>query len=170
MSTRYTINNKPDANKLWAGIGGYFDSLGEILCEFIDNSISNFNKHNQMLRHIIIRFREDDSGTGILNLGAAFTLGSNEGAETLLNEHGFGFKHALASANPNNDTWKILTCTKGDSEANRYKVIEAPYVIGDITVNEVSGSWVGKIGCATGTIFSFDCSEEIGITFSRPNL
>lgn len=33
MSTMQ-INNMPNANELWKGIGGYFDTLGEILCEF----------------------------------------------------------------------------------------------------------------------------------------
>ena len=169
------INNMPDANELWKGIGGYFDSLGEILCEFIDNSISNFNGNKTEIRAIFIRFFVDndkvrirvvDSGTGIKNLDAAFTLGSHDGAESLLNEHGFGFKHALASANPTNDAWKILTCTEEDSNNQVYKEIKAPYLLGTMPVNEIHKPWPVNI-CKTGTIIEFYCSIEMFRTISR---
>lgn len=73
-----------------------------------------------MTRNIIIYLKEldsegdvevviEDSGTGIKRLDEAFTLGSRLAAESPLNEHGFGLKHALASANPANDSWKIFT-------------------------------------------------------------
>ena len=61
-----------------------FDSLGEILCEFIDNSISNFIGNPSIANNsIMIRFKDRgdyvdvsvaDSGTGIKDLNAAFTL------------------------------------------------------------------------------------------------
>lgn len=97
MNKKIIIQNKPDSNELWKGIGGYFDSLGEILCEFIDNSISNFrgNTSDVFNKSIMIMFQEmskkihitvTDSGTGIKNLDAAFALGSVAGAETLLND------------------------------------------------------------------------------------
>lgn len=53
----YELNNLPDSNDLWKGIGGYFDSLGEILCEFIDNSISNFVGNNLPNRTICINLK-----------------------------------------------------------------------------------------------------------------
>ena len=159
------INNMPLAEELWKGIGGHFVSIGEILCEFIDNSISNFKGNNTLLKAITVRFHVDndkvrvkieDSGTGIKNIDAAFTLGSTEGAETLLNEHGFGFKHALASANPENNKWSIITCTKEDSANQIYKKMEAPYTFG-MKAKEINGPWPGTIS-ATGTIIEFECS------------
>ncbi len=32
---KLTIKNNPTADELWAGIGGHFDSLGQILNEII---------------------------------------------------------------------------------------------------------------------------------------
>lgn len=87
----------PDANELWKGIGGHFDSLSEILSEFIDNSISNFKANNLVMKNIFIKLQEkkdgdiivsiEDTGTGIKNLKSAFTLGSKDYLETPMNEH-----------------------------------------------------------------------------------
>lgn len=124
METKIGINNQPSASELWDGIGGHFDSLGQIINEFLDNSISNFAANVQTSRNIIVGLREladdrvkitvEDTGTGIKDLDAAFTLGNQTAGETPLNEHGFGLKHALASANPANDAWAIYTRTKED--------------------------------------------------------
>lgn len=132
METSMAIDNKPHADELWAGIGGHFDSLGQIVNEFIDNSISNFSGNDTMTRNIIISLVQtgvngdvtiviEDSGTGIKKLNEAFTLGSCAAAESPLNEHGFGLKHALASANPGNDSWVIYTRTQEDIDAEQYK-------------------------------------------------
>ncbi len=171
-----TINNMPDSNELWKGIGGYFDSLGEILCEFIDNSISNFNANNPYVRTIIVKFKEmggkyhvtvEDSGTGIKDLNAAFTLGSHAGAETLLNEHGFGFKHALATANPENDSWSIMTRTEELADSNSYMKIMAPYSLGALKAEKVQGTWPGELRGITGTMIEFDCTREMFMTIRR---
>lgn len=165
----------PNSNDLWKSIGGYFDSLGEILCEFIDNSISNFRGNHLTSKSIVISIKDlpkkiqikiEDSGTGIKNLESAFTLGSHACAESPLNEHGFGFKHALASANPSNDDWIIETCTINDAKNNVYKRIKAPYTIGAQDVEEVSGIWVGELS-KTGTIIKFSCSKEMFRTIKR---
>ena len=155
MSTMQ-INNMPNANELWKGIGGYFDTLGEILCEFIDNSISNFRGNPSIVNNsILIKFKEigekihitvADSGTGIKDLNAAFTLGSHAGAETLLNEHGFGFKHALASANPDNNEWLIKTCTVDDSSKGQYKEVKAPYILTGFSAEIVQGAFDSGLG------------------------
>lgn len=169
------IKNMPEAKDLWKGIGGYFDSLGEIICEFVDNSISNFRCHNLPVRSIMIYvqdkndkvfIRVEDSGTGIKNLDAAFTLGSKAAAETPLNEHGFGFKHALASANPDNDDWVIMTCTEEDSSRNQYKMIKAPYSLGGLSAEIIQSEWEGKLG-RTGTIVEFSCTKEMFNTVRR---
>ena len=170
------INNMPNANELWKGIGGYFDSLGEILCEFIDNSISNFIGNPSIANNsIMIKFKEQgdyvyvsvaDSGTGIKDLSAAFTLGSHAGAESLLNEHGFGFKHALASANPDNNSWLIKTCTEEDSKIGQYKEIKAPYLLTNFSADIVQESFDSGLG-NTGTIVEFTCTKEMFRTIRR---
>lgn len=171
----YQLENLPDSNELWKGIGGYFDSLGEILCEFIDNSISNFVGHNLAVRTISITLRDMnnlvevtilDSGTGIKDLNSAFTLGSRKAAESPLNEHGFGFKHALASANINNDAWSIETCTEEDRLSHQYKKISAPYLIQGQEVEIINESWNSDVS-TTGTKIKFICSKELFKTISR---
>ena len=170
------INNMPDANDLWKGIGGYFDSLGEILCEFIDNSISNFRGNPSVVNNsIMIKFKEAgnkiyvtvaDSGTGIKDLNAAFTLGSHAGAETLLNEHGFGFKHALASANPENDEWSIKTCTESDCANGQYKEVKAPYKLTGFSADIIKGGFASGLA-STGTVIEFSCSRDMFMTIRR---
>lgn len=172
------INNKPQADELWAGIGGHFDSLGQIINEFVDNCISNFSGNNTLTRDIIISLVElsacgdvsisiEDSGTGIKKLDEAFTLGSREAAESPLNEHGFGLKHALASANPNNDTWIIYTRTSEDFAKGQFKKIGAPYKIENYTATICSDEqWPGKLN-GTGTIIQFICKKEMYRTIAK---
>lgn len=178
METSMAINNKPHADELWAGIGGHFDSLGQIVNEFIDNCISNFAGNNTMTRNIIISLVEitasgdvrvsiEDSGTGIKKLNEAFTLGSCAAAESPLNEHGFGLKHALASANPGNDSWEIYTRTQEDLDAGQFKKIEAPYKIENFTAKICKEEkWPGKLN-GTGTIIQFICKKEMYKTIAR---
>ena len=169
------INIIPDAQELWRGIGGHFDSLTQVLSEFIDNSISNFDLHNDelSLTTICIEVQEidcknnkkyliriEDTGTGISHIEKALTIGNRDIRETPLNEHGFGIKHALATADPDNSSWKIYTRTKEDIANNTYKVISAPYSF-DMEVEEHHDRWPGKMGEKTGTIIEFLCSEEL---------
>lgn len=144
--------------------------------EFIDNSISNFKANNAIARAIAIYIEcrgkngyditVEDSGTGIKNLEAAVTLGSRAGAETPLNEHGFGFKHALAAGNPQNDNWSVKTCTADMRSRNEYCEIKAPYRIDDLPCEVCQGSW-SKAGFNTGTAISFHCSEDLFKTITR---
>ncbi len=178
MERSMAINNKPHADELWAGIGGHFDSLGQILNEFIDNSISNFTGNDTMTRNIIISLVEtvkngdieisiEDSGTGIKKLDQAFTLGSCGAAESPLNEHGFGLKHALASANPKNDSWVIYTRTHEDMDAEQFKEIEAPYKIENFSAKICTNKkWPGKLN-GTGTIIRFICKKQMYKTIVR---
>ena len=179
METKIGINNQPSASELWDGIGGHFDSLGQIINEFLDNSISNFAANVQTSRNIIVGLREladdrvkitvEDTGTGIKDLDAAFTLGNQTAGETPLNEHGFGLKHALASANPANDAWAIYTRTKEDFDNNVFKKISAPYDIEDFSgalcENE---QWPGTY-TGTGTIIEFTCTRGEGMIFWTPS-
>ena len=114
-----TINNAADANLIWKGLGGHFDSFTQILNEFIDNSISNLKSNKGLsFKQIQIQITEledklkveiEDSGTGFKNLDSAFTLGSQEAKDSTMNEHGYGFKHALATVDPENNSWLIAT-------------------------------------------------------------
>ena len=172
------INNRPRADELWAGIGGHFDSLGQIVNEFIDNCISNFVGNNTITRNIIISLNEiipngdvkvsiEDSGTGIKKLDEAFTLGSCAAAETPLNEHGFGLKHALASANSSNDSWVIYTRTQEDLNSKQFKKIEAPYKIEKYMAKICKDEkWPGKLN-GTGTIVQFVCKKEMYRTIAK---
>lgn len=178
MEKHMAINNKPQADELWAGIGGHFDSLGQIINEFVDNCISNFTGNSTMTRNIIIGLVElsangdvkvtiEDSGTGIKKLDEAFTLGSCAAAESPLNEHGFGLKHALASANPSNDSWIIYTRTQEDLLAGQFKKIKAAYQIENYTATICSEEkWPGKLN-GTGTIIQFICKKEMYRTIAR---
>ena len=112
MNNKIKINNQPEADELWNGIGGHFDSLGQIINEFLDNSISNLVGNNVEIRNIRLTLQEleagrvnviiEDTGTGVLDLDRAFRLGCTSSGDSPLNEHGFGLKHAMASANPSN--------------------------------------------------------------------
>jgi hypothetical protein len=165
----------PDAQDLWAGIGGHFDTICQILCEFIDNSISNYIANDILDRSIYIsiedlnergvKFTIEDKGTGIKNLTKAFTLGNRDCSETPLNEHGFGFKHALASANPANDSWSVATRTIDDFNNNVYKQISYKYVIKDLPAS-TNPNWIGKFG-THGTIISFTCSQDLYKTTTK---
>lgn len=177
MSQELVINNEPKAQELWAGIGGHFDNLGQILNEFIDNSISNFAANDVNSRNILISLEEtsnegvlitvEDTGTGIKNLNDAFTLGCQASGESPLNEHGFGLKHALASANPANNTWEIFTRTEDDIKSNQFKKISAPYKIkGFAGTIETDSIWPGQYN-GSGTIIKFKCTQEMYKTIAR---
>lgn len=179
MESRVSILNVPDVNELWAGIGGHFDSLGQIINEFIDNSVSNFTGNDTILtKNIVITLCElqrngsvkviiEDSGTGIRDLNVAFTLGGKGAEDSPLNEHGFGLKHALASANPANDSWKIYTRTAEDVNNNCFKKITAPYKLSDFEATVFQNAeWPGLFN-GTGTLIEFICSPEMYRTIAR---
>ena len=179
MAQKIPIKNTPSALDLWKGIGGHFDSFDQILCEFIDNAISNFIANNLVSKTIIVNLHEqpdksvlvsiEDSGTGIKDLDVAFCLGNKAGGETPLNEHGFGMKHALASANPDNNSWQICTRTQEDFQNQQFKKIEAPYEIEDFggTLNNTSDeSWSGELN-GTGTFVKFHCPWELFYTIRK---
>lgn len=171
MTKKITINNKPEGNIIWKGLGGHFDSMSQIMNEFIDNSISNFKGHNPFLKQILIYIEErqdskvfisiEDSGTGIKNIDSAFTLGAQDAKDSTLNEHGFGFKHALATANPDNDSWEIYTRTQEQLDEGTYTAIKASYQFENFEAYEVQMSdkkWPGQLN-SSGTYISFECPD-----------
>lgn len=167
------INNKPEGNIIWRGLGGHFDSISQIINEFIDNSISNFKGNNPIIKNIVICIEEkannkvfisiEDSGTGFKNLDSAFTLGAQNAKDSPMNEHGFGFKHALATANPDNDSWHICTRDEEQSKNQKYTEIEASYKFEDFKAYQVDThdkEWPGRLN-GSGTYLSFTCSEDL---------
>ena len=171
------IENSINVADIWAGIGGHFDSLGQIVNEFIDNSISNMVGNRTSSRNIIISLKElfpngsvkvtiEDSGTGMKDLSKTFTLGNREAPDSPLNEHGFGLKHALASANPDNDAWSICTRTAEDYSKGQFKKIVAPYKIEGFSATIDTGAWPGQLN-GTGTFVEFTCSRDMYRTIAR---
>lgn len=166
------LNNLPHSNEVWRGIGGHFDSLGQIICEFVDNSVSNFLGNVPTARNIVVKFEEkgsnvkvsiEDTGTGILDLDNAFKLGGNDKKDSPLNEHGFGMKHALASANATNDNWLVCTRTLEDYNDRKYKRIKAAYLIQSLPVEIVEDAenrWPGQFQ-GPGTYVEFTTSYSM---------
>jgi len=170
------MDTTPSAQDLWEGIAGHFDSITQILCEFIDNSISNFDGNNLSTRTIHLQFDQqkngdvtiqiEDTGTGMGNLEPVMRLGDRTSRETPLNEHGFGLKHALASANPDNNKWKLFTRTEAEFKKRKFRLIEAPYKY-DLQPKELSSDkWPGGLNGA-GTVIQFDCSEMMFNTIQK---
>lgn len=172
------MDTTPTAKDLWDGIGGHFDSFTQIICEFIDNSIANLEGNKVSSRTININIAKieenmtkviiEDTGTGIKDFQPVLKLGDKSVRESPLNEHGFGLKHALASANHSNDDWKIYTRTEEDFKANTYRVVLAPYSFEieskKVKIDEVA--WPGKFN-GSGTIVEFRCSEILFNTIQR---
>ena len=157
------IDNAPNGKEFFAGISGNFKNFGQTLCELIDNPISNFRAHGIRGRvEIVLEEQGDhvdvmvrDNGTGIEDVDAALTIAARSCAESALNEHGMGLKHALASINAGADQhWSIQTRTAEDAAHDRYQLVESPYSIG-MPVYLVPGS--GDIVGDTGTVVQVRC-------------
>lgn len=127
------IHNNPTGYGLFAGIGDNFNSAAQAICELADDAISNLRANSDdpdLSMTIVVSFENlgdaveigvVDGGTGITNLDSALTIACRDGAQTPLNEHGFGLKHALASCDSSpSQQWSIRTRTKKDAAANQY--------------------------------------------------
>ena len=137
------IHNNPTGYGLFAGIGDNFNSAAQAICELADDAISNLRANSDdpdLSMTIVVSFENlgdaveigvVDGGTGITNLDSALTIACRDGAQTPLNEHGFGLKHALASCDSSpSQQWSIRTRTKSDAAANQYREVTAPYSMG----------------------------------------
>ena len=167
----FIISNTPRIDTFWRGLGGHFDSLPQLLNEFIDNSISNFIGNHTLHSNIQITLKEnngdieitiEDTGTGIKDIDKAFTLGEQSCSETSMNEHGFGMKHALATADPSNTNWYILTRTSEMMQDNKYAKISATYLIDNYSgeiIDDIIHPWPGTYN-NTGTIIHFKCNRD----------
>ncbi len=165
--SKIRINNSIDIEEMWEGLGNNFDSIQQILFEFVDNSCSNIlsnlsslsSKQINVVFKVIddkrIEITVEDSGTGIKNLDNAFKIGNKASQESPLNEHGFGMKHALAAADKTNRSWWIATRTKEKFRSNQFVLINAPYKTIDFKGEiKPSDEWPGSLN-STGTMISF---------------
>lgn len=182
MTPTTILNNKIAADSFWAGLGKNFDNYRQVLCEFIDNSISNIKGNTAQLKqrqiNITLIEQEDgsvetsveDTGTGIKHPDHAFSIGDCEAPDSTLNEHGFGFKHALAKADPNNCNWLIAT-KSNDIETGNFLLIKAPFKLENqpATLCPIT-SWPGNLPSPTGTLFRFTCTEHLFDTIERGHL
>lgn len=171
MSTEL-LNNLPHSDEVWRGIGGHFDSLGQIVGEFVDNSVANIIANGPSVRSIALKFVDEgqrvrviieDTGAGIADLANAFRLGGKDSQEGPLNEHGFGMKHALASANPDNDDWLVCTRTAEDATQRQFKRIKSPYLIQNLpaeTLEDAETAWPGQFH-SPGTYIEFSTSRAM---------
>ena len=168
------IHNNPTGYGLFAGIGDNFNSAAQAICELADDAISNLRANSDdpdLSMTIVVSFENlgdaveigvVDGGTGITNLDSALTIACRDGAQTPLNEHGFGLKHALASCDSSpSQQWSIRTRTKGDAAADRYREVTAPYSMGtseeDKPMKMRFYSGTGNLPHVTGTAVSVRC-------------
>ena len=168
------IRNNPTGYGLFAGIGDNFNSVAQVICELMDDAVSNLraNSGDPELSMTVVLSLENlgdaveitvtDGGTGIADLGSALTIACRDGAQTPLNEHGFGLKHALASCDSSPDQkWSIRTRTKDDAAANQYREVKAPYSMGTSELDKPMKvrfySGTGSLPHPTGTSISVRC-------------
>lgn len=169
------LNLIPDIDNYWASLGYYFENLCQVIHEFVDNAISDYIKNRIENGVIIITFRKkgnkveviiEDHGNGIIDIENALTLGGMRYSESLLNEHGHGIKHGLASGDPLNVTWSTMTRTVNDALLKQYRVVKAPYSFENTNVETHNGNCL--TGSETGTIIKFTCSYDIFKTIRIP--
>jgi hypothetical protein len=149
-----------------------------LLSDYSNRTGRNFSANQLTQNVVIIGIKElssngdveitiEDSGTGIKKLDEAFTLGSLAAGESPLNEHGFGMKHALASANPQNNSWAIYTRTEKDIENSNFKKIDAPYTFDNFYAElETSSAWPGRMNYS-GTVIKFTVDRILFKTIAR---
>ncbi len=95
-------------------------------------------------------------------------LGDTTSAESPLNEHGFGLKHALAAADIHNRNWKIHTRTQHEFDSGKYRTLVAPYRFHmDSTMVDVSTEHWPGIYNGPGTLVEFICDMGLFYTVRR---
>jgi len=181
-----------DVTDAWRGWSANHDHVGEIFAEFIDNALSMKLANNALPDEIKISWDynandnyatvtiEDQLG-GMPDPVSAWTVGNRGNQVGPLNEHGYGFKHSIAAANPSNDGWWFWTRTQQDIDQNEFHYYAAPYDwLTDPQVvdrNNLGGieDWPGA--AAAGTVFRFRCDlakfkglkTALGIGGNRPD-
>lgn len=179
------LHNLSSGTELFAGIGGNFSSVSEIICELVDDPISNIlhNQDTQGISNEITVCFEDfgprvgimvkDGGTGIRNLHNALTIAGKAAPDGPLNCHGFGLKHGFSSfAGGDIEDWWIESRTLDNLLKNTYCRVKGPFRTGTsekdppMTIQHCEGC--GHVGNHTGTVIYTSCSSSIFKT-AKPN-
>lgn len=173
----FDIVVKPDSQVIWESWGKNHFNFTTLICEFIDNSISNFLANPKLPNksiHVRLKLSDDlntvevsveDNGSGIEDFSGAFSPGDkNRKTDSFLNEHGFGLKNALATANPKNDIWEVLSRRKKDFDKGYVNVVKAPWKM-TYDGNKFSGvskkmKWPGEFN-SSGTLIKFKCPRTL---------
>lgn len=162
------INTIPENDGLWRSCGGNHDTATQVICEFIDDALSNATANNVEDFKVVVTVDKNrdnnqlvdvsvtDNACGIADLDNAMTFSGRKSIDSPLNEHGMGIKHALASADPDNKSWSIITRRKDDVELGRAIKIEHKYCVGEMPFEYIEGD-SGIPG--TGTRVQFSCSK-----------
>ena len=183
----FNIDVTPDSQELWESFGKNHKNFTSLLCELIDNSISNLIANESLNKreikitienkesHLVdvedmVKVSIEDTGTGIHDFSQAMDLGKkNRKSESYLNEHGFGLKNALATANKKNNNWKIYSRTKQDFDSELVSIVEAPWKMtfnGKFTGKKEKIKWPGDNN-GTGTLIEFVCTKNIFNSISK---
>ena len=163
-----------DVADAWRGWSANHDHVGEIFAEFIDNALAMRIADPALPDEISISWNFDanvnpdcatvtisDQLGGMVDSIAAWTVGNQQNQVGPLNEHGYGFKHSIAAANPGNDGWSFWTRTERDIANDQFHYYEAPYDWATnprvVNQNNLGGveDWPGDQG--SGTVFRFTC-------------
>ena len=179
------LRNLSSGAELFAGIGGNFSSVSEIICELVDDPISNI-LHNQdnpdISKEITISFEDrgarvgimvKDGGTGIQNLHNALTIAGRAAPDGPLNAHGFGLKHAFSSlAGGGEQDWWIESRTQESLLNDTYCRVNGPFRTGtgegDLPMMIQHCKGCGYVGDHTGTVIYTSCSDGVFKT-AKPN-
>ena len=82
------------------------------------------------------------------------------GAQTPLNEHGYGLKNALSYLCEGGEVWLLESRTKEDAAADRYRCVSAPYAAIDRKMRAKVHQGNGATLHETGATFRVRCSKE----------
>ena len=179
------LRNQSNGTELFAGIGGNFSSISEIICEMVDDPISNLlhvKDTHGISNEVIVRFEDlgsrvgimvKDCGSGIRNLHNALTIAGRADPDGPLNCHGFGLKHALSSCAAGGiEDWWIETRTQDNLRNNTFCRVCGPFHTGtsesDPTMVIQHCVGCGHVGDHTGTVVYTSCANSLFMT-AKPN-
>ena len=179
--SKFSIEVRPESQEMWRSFGKNHFNFTSLLCELVDNSISNFlanpNLHKKDIQITVdhrlndnkVETTIEDTGSGIKDFTDAFNLGmKNRKHETdsFLNEHGFGLKNALSTANQNNDDWVVYSRTSEDSDKGLVNIVKAPWKMTFNDDEKFEGTtkkekWPGDYNTPGGTYIRFGCEYDL---------
>ncbi len=183
----------PKSQPQWQSYAANDLRFENMMAELIDNSISNILGNKTKTKSIYITLENyeyqndtvkvsiEDTGTGINDLIHAFFPGRDDNKDVQLdselNEHGFGLKNALATANIENDSWELSTITEDTFKNKKFNYVKAPWRFEYeepkfiFKAKEIA-EWEGR-DFSTGTLIKFDCKwplfKTVAIGSNRRN-